>query len=222
MTRKPIRKFLPLTYQPKIEAVQDGTCAQSIRIDTILSIGDFVAFHGWEGRPYHSSWSFRTPYYEIILAKPINVHADYVYLPEEKKKLLADNPLLDMLAAKDGIDPPTGKELLRVLHAMHGPEILHGKVLRWKQIEPDKSEWVPTVVTVHEALPISLSSIMPFDFEPFEDQELPDDQDPVYCGPDPGDQGPVISEGYPVTVQINRRLFEKIRQAERDLTLGVQ
>ena len=119
MTRKPLRKFLPLTYPPKIAAVQEGTCTQSIRIDTRLGVGDFIAFHGWEGRPYHSSWSFRTPYYPIILAKPINLHKNYVYLPEEKRRLNIGDPLLDRLAEKDGIEPATGEELLRVLHAMH-------------------------------------------------------------------------------------------------------
>lgn len=168
MPRKPLRKFLPLTYAPKIAAVQDGTCTQSIRIDTPLTVGDFVAFHGWEGRPYHSAWSFRTPYFLITLAKPINVHADYAYLPEEKKKLLADDPLLDRLAAKDGIDPPTGKELLQVLHAMHGPGILRGKVLRWKPVTEEKAPVMVTpeqcIIAAHTA--IAVSSIMPFDFEP--------------------------------------------------------
>lgn len=174
MTRKPLRKFLPLTYLPKIAAVQEGKCTQSIRIDTNLTIGDFIAFHGWEGRPYHSPWSFRTPYYRIRLAKPINVHADYVYLPEEKKKLLVDNPLLDMLAAKDYIDPPTGEELLRVLHAMHGPGILRGKVLRWEPIT-DQLEQImqasqkviedPVKAVASACANVAISSMMPFDFE---------------------------------------------------------
>ena len=210
MTRKPLHKFLPLTYEPKIPGVLDGSITQSIRIEKKLNfqVGDLIAFHGWEGRPYHSSWSFRTPYYPIVLAKPINIHEDFVYLPLSKRELYIGDPLLDRLAAKDGIEPATGKELLKVLHAMHGPGVLHGKVLRWDTIPiQDISSITPSEMTINDL---------------FEDEETEDDQSPGYCGPDPGDQGPVISEGYPVTVQINRRLFEKVRQAERDLTLGVQ
>jgi hypothetical protein len=225
MTRKPIRKFLPLTYQPKIAAVQDGTITQSIRIENKLNfqVGDLIAFHGWEGRPYHSSWSFRTPYYEITLAKLINIHEDRVYLPEEKKTLMIGDPLLDRLAAKDGIEPATGEELIRVLHGMHGPGILHGKVLRWDP-EPIKEKLIDEsriafLAGVNQNDPEinepKLRSVPPSEMtinDLFEDEETEDDQDPVYCGPDPGDQGPILSEG-----AFNQRLFEKIRQAERDL-----
>jgi hypothetical protein len=145
----------------------DGSITQSIRIDTSLTTGDLIAFHGWEGRPNHSSWSFRTPYYRITLAKPINVHADDVYLPDVKNKLLVGDPLLDKLAEKDGIKPATGEELLRVLHAMHGPGILHGKVLRWEPIEEEKK---PVMVTPEQMIQvaqttIAVCSIMPFDFK---------------------------------------------------------
>ena len=160
MPRKPLRKFLPLTYQPKIPGVMDSSITQTIRIDTGLAIGDFIAFHGWEGRPYRSPWSFRTPYFRIVLAKPINVHADYVYLPEEKMKLLIGDPLLDKIAAKDGIDPPTGKELVRGLHAMHGPGTLHCKVIRWEINEAAAEKEVNSVIAN-----ITLTSIMPFDGE---------------------------------------------------------
>jgi hypothetical protein len=186
MTRKPIRKFLPLTYQPKIPGVMDGSITQSIRIDTQLSVGDYIAFHGWEGRPYHSPWSFRTEYYRVRLAKPINIHADFVYLPEEKRQLKIGDPILDRLAEKDGIEPATGEELLKVLHGMHGDGTLYGKVLRW---EPIKAEPVTVMVTPEQQIAavhsvVSVSSIMPFDFEP---------------------------------KRINKPLFDKVRQIEKDL-----
>lgn len=227
MTRKPLHKFLPLTYTPKIPGVLDFIITQSIRIDTKLEVGDFIAFHGWKGRPYHSSWSFRTAYYQVVLAEPINIHEDSIYFPSEKKSLMSDDPQLDILAAKDGIEPATGKELIRVLHAMHGPGILHGKVIRWD----------PTKVLVKPAMTKGV----------FEDQELPDDESPEYCGPDPGDQDRFIQTPLhdPMRVRqiispsaasledlfedpereltgltipvINQRIFEKVRNAERDL-----
>ncbi len=136
MTRKPIKRFLPLTYKPKIPGVLAGEINQSIRVDheetkRDLQVGDHVAFHGWSGRPYHSPWSFRTPFCKVIEAHPISVRKDSIYFSEEKLILKSDDPVLDKLAALDGIEPPTGRELIRVLHLMHGFGTLKGKVLRW-------------------------------------------------------------------------------------------
>lgn len=136
MTRKPIRRFLPLTYQPKIQAVKEGRITQSIRIDTDLNVGDSIAFHGWSGKPYHSPWSFRTPFMEIRHAEPITIRKDSIYFPEGKIgsapcKVAVKACDLDYLAALDGIEPATGEELIRVLRSMHGKGTLHGKVLRW-------------------------------------------------------------------------------------------
>lgn len=128
---KPIRKYLPLTYAPKIPGVLSGSIFQSIRIDTILEIGDHIAFHGWAGIPYKSPWSFRTPYMEINWAEPIKIHEDFIYYPWEKKKFKVGDSELNYLAALDGINPPTGEDLLRVLHQYHGPGTLKGKIIRW-------------------------------------------------------------------------------------------
>jgi len=129
LTRKPVRRFLPLTYRPKIQAVLDGTITQSIRINTDLQVGDSIAFHGWSGKPYHSPWSFRTPYMPVRHAERITVRKDSIYFPNEKVAVIAGD--LNYLAALDGIEPATGEELIRVLHAMHGGGTLHGKILRW-------------------------------------------------------------------------------------------
>lgn len=131
MTRKPIHRFLPLTYSPKISRVLDGSITQSIRIDTNLQEGDFIAFHGWSGKPYHSPWSFRTPFMELTMATPIHVKKDSIYFPESGETYKRPSGFLNTLAALDGIDPPTAEELIRILHAMHGKGILHGKILRW-------------------------------------------------------------------------------------------
>jgi hypothetical protein len=130
-SHKPIRKFLPLTYEPKINGVLNGSIFQSIRVDTILEIGDLIAFHGWEGIPYKSPWSFRTPYLEINWAEPIRIHEDFIYYPWEKTKYKVGDNELKYLAELDGINPPTGEELLRILHSYHGPGTLKGKVIRW-------------------------------------------------------------------------------------------
>lgn len=132
MTRKPIHRFLPLTYKPKIIGVLAGTINQSIRIDTDLQEGDFIRFHGWDGIPYRSKWSFRTPYLQLTTAMPVNIRKnDSFYFPETEEKYSQPSEFLNNLAAQDGIDPPTTEELIRVLRAMHGGGTLHGKILRW-------------------------------------------------------------------------------------------
>jgi len=58
-----------LTYEPKVFDVRNGICIQTIRPKSETrpkNIGDYIMFHGWEGKPYHSKWSWRTPYWEII------------------------------------------------------------------------------------------------------------------------------------------------------------
>lgn len=57
MTRK---RILPLTYPPKVGPVREGKYTQTIRPGRKFRIGDLVMFHGWEGKPYRSKWSFRT------------------------------------------------------------------------------------------------------------------------------------------------------------------
>ena len=64
-----MKHILPLTYEPKITDVREGFCIQTIRPKSESrpkNIGDFIMFHGWGGRPYHSEWNWRTPYWEII------------------------------------------------------------------------------------------------------------------------------------------------------------
>jgi hypothetical protein len=136
MTRKHV---LPLTYAPKIPAVLDGRCRQTIRAGRKFKKGDLVMFHGWEGRPYRSKWSFRTPYYEIHTVWDIMVWGTGILFPEMKSHVdysfehFVAWPFLDWLAVLDGIDPPTGEELGRVLLAMHKipPEGLSAQIITW-------------------------------------------------------------------------------------------
>jgi hypothetical protein len=62
-------------------------------------------------------------------AEWITVRKDSIYFLKEKTAVKACD--LNYLAALDGIEPATGEELIRVLHAMHGKRTLHGKILRW-------------------------------------------------------------------------------------------
>lgn len=49
------------TYEPKIKGVLDGSIKQTIRPSGKVPVkrGDTIRFHGWEGRPYFSKWSWQ-------------------------------------------------------------------------------------------------------------------------------------------------------------------
>lgn len=141
MTRKHV---LPLTYKPKIQGVREGKYTQTIRHGRKFKVGDLVSFHGWEGRPYRSKWSFRTPYFRVIEAHPIWIDKGGIRWESKGGYTFDDGSdprewdcawweFLNKLAALDGIDPPTGEELGRVLLAMHKipPEGLEAQIIRW-------------------------------------------------------------------------------------------
>ena len=125
---------LPLTYAPKIAGVQDGSIRQTIRAGRKYRVGDLVSFHGWEGKPYRSKWSFRTPYYPLVMAWPIMIRPGGIELPSACGMSYCAWNLLDDLALLDGIDPPTGDALARVLQGMHSiPEDgIEAQILRWR------------------------------------------------------------------------------------------
>jgi hypothetical protein len=125
-----LRKILPLTYDPKIQAVLEGRCCQTIRLGSRFAVGDEIMFHGWEGRPYYSKWSFRTPYLPLEEVINIEILPDGIrYIESGVVTPWAD---LDDLAARDGIVPPTGEALRDVLFGMHkisGPT--PAQIIRW-------------------------------------------------------------------------------------------
>ena len=120
---------LSLTYLPKIAGVCDGSIRQTIRVGRKFGVGDLVSFHGWEGIPYRSRWSFRTPYVPLVAVIPIQIcpggiEMDGEYLPWAS---------LDNLARLDGIDPPIGEALRDVLvtTCKIGEDRIEAQVLRW-------------------------------------------------------------------------------------------
>jgi hypothetical protein len=130
MTRKHI---LPLTYALKIPAVLEGRCTQTIRVGRKFKKGDLVMFHGWEGKPYRSKWSFRTPYWKVKITFPIVVFDWGLYSKYLNESWQWGGREATRIAEKDFIDPPTGEELKRVLFSMHKipPEGLPAQIIRW-------------------------------------------------------------------------------------------
>ena len=132
--RKPRKWNIQLTYAPKIAGVLAGTIRQTIRAGRKFRSGDLVSFHGWEGTPYRSKWSFRTPYFSLTMARAIRIAPEGIAVPprplhEEYYAWRA----LDDLARRDGIEPPTGEALRDVLAGMHKipDDCIEAQVLRW-------------------------------------------------------------------------------------------
>lgn len=126
-----VRRWIALTYSPKIPGVLSGDISQTIRINSDLLPFDWIAFHGWSGRPYRSPWSFRTPYLDVVRAEPIFIFDDGIAYEGTTAFYKVGDPTLDRLAALDGIQPATGQELIRILHELNGPGTLKGKIITW-------------------------------------------------------------------------------------------
>jgi hypothetical protein len=128
---------LPLTYPPKIEAVKKKQCGQTIRKGRRYKAGDRVSFHGWEGKPYRSKWSFRTPYFTLKEVINIIVEQDGIRLysninPRAVRPLYEwTHMYCNALARLDYIDPPTGTELKNVLLGMHKTTPFEAQIIRW-------------------------------------------------------------------------------------------
>src|SRR5688572_20117078 len=139
------KHWLPLTYEPKIEAVFDGSCTQSIRLGSKYSVGDYVGYHLWEGLPYRSKWGRRTKLMEIEEIIYINVAEEGFTLESialshwitppvklDDAMVLWESSIADNIARRDFINPPTGIALRDVLKSFHGE--LKGQpmqIIRW-------------------------------------------------------------------------------------------
>jgi len=121
---------IPLTYKPKIPFVLDGTCRQTIRAGRKFKVGDLISFHGWERKPYHSKWSFRTPYFTITEVQSICVCSEGIKFGYTHSQSWDQ---LGYLAQLDGIIPPTGEELYKVLATYHKLEHqdTEMQIIRW-------------------------------------------------------------------------------------------
>jgi len=123
---------LALTYEPKIKSVLSGRCKQTLRIGSKFQVGDLVSFHGWEGKPYRSKWSFRTPYFELIEVLDGQIYPWGLCL-ESDCEYPWDHPMADEIAKLDGIVPATGIELGNVLNKLN--KILDSgawmQIIRW-------------------------------------------------------------------------------------------
>ena len=135
-----MRKWnLPLTYEPKIQPVIDGTIRQTIREVGKAgkkAEGDLISLHGWSGKPYRSPWSFRTPYQEIWMAEDIHIIPTgmlHYHNGKFQKEVNWDSWEMNHLAVYDGIVPPTGTALRDVLFGKNviSSVGIWAQIIRW-------------------------------------------------------------------------------------------
>ena len=123
------RHVKSFTYGPKIQAVRSGECKQTIRPlgSRPVNQGDIITFHGWDGQPYRSKWSWRvmavvsgveyigltkTGFYTVSKTIPYPEMMYYKFHTWDSRKG-------NDLAKLDFIQPPTGKELGKLFNSMY-------------------------------------------------------------------------------------------------------
>lgn len=124
------------TYKPKIDAVFDGRCRQTIRRGNKVKVGDEILFHTWTGRPYASKWGKRI---RVKVNKVFNVKLSDKGITE--KWVYGGNPnqvtwfweggMADWIAERDFIDPPTGLGLKAVLSEKNKNWEGDYQIIRW-------------------------------------------------------------------------------------------
>lgn len=128
------------TYAPKIEAVFDGRCTQTIRKLNPLRpvrVGDEILFHTWTGRPYASKWGrrMRVKVTEVIDATLHEIGMVLRFQNDALEFYGWRTEEADEIARKDFIDPPTGEGLYDVLEEKNEDFYGEYQIIRWKVLE---------------------------------------------------------------------------------------
>lgn len=137
-TKDRARKWnLPLTYEPKIEPVKNGTCTQTIRTGRKFKVGDLVRFYVWKGKPYRSKRKTITEYMPLVEVIGVYIgNCTFGYV-SAGCGYYWDSPFIDEIARKDGIVPATGKALRDILISKNGKIPAGGieaQIIRWKHV----------------------------------------------------------------------------------------
>ena len=122
----------------KARAVQDGTCCQVIQMRGVdpVDVGDHILFHGWAGKPYKSEWSWRKRV-RVTEVMDVFIRQDGIILQQWPPTLAPWNhPFVRRLAEDEGVVPPTGKELYKILDSTYGlKEPGAYQIIKWSNID---------------------------------------------------------------------------------------
>ncbi len=139
--------MLPMSYQPKIQAVRDDTCTQTIRPWKDIRPGDYVWLFEKEGHKYYGKWVWKkkrvvTEVFTFRLLGPN--HMGWMVIPSGKPEVEDTVYPMNEFALRDGIDPPTGEALVDVLFGFYGGKIwdMEFVAIRWDRgdIKQEMSE----------------------------------------------------------------------------------
>ena len=129
------KHVMAMTYPPKIEAVQEGRCTQTIRTikNRPVKVGDSILFHGWSGKAYRSEWNGKM---RVTVKEGLHcIVTDNWAKVEGNETVPWDHPSIDELARRDFIENPTGISLRNVLFTLNGgkppTEPVRYQVIRW-------------------------------------------------------------------------------------------
>jgi len=125
--------LMRMSYEPKNEAVFSGKCRQTIRKGRDYAVGDTLEIYESDGNtPNLATRSVKAKVVEVM---PIAITSHGI------GTLMWTSRLMDHIAKKDGIDPPTGIELKRVLESFYGafpPEGVEAQIVRWEPLKEDE------------------------------------------------------------------------------------
>ena len=129
------KHVMSMTYMPKIEAVQEGRCTQTIRSmrKKEIEVGDSILFHGWGGKAYYSEWNnkMRVTVKEVLHC----IVTDNWVKVEGNETVPWNHPSINELARRDFIEKPTGMSLRNVLFTLNGgkppTEPVRYQIIRW-------------------------------------------------------------------------------------------
>ena len=128
---------MAITYEPKIKAIFDGRCTQTIRKGDKVNMDDEILFHDWAGLPYRSKWLQRK---RITVKQVFQIVILEEGLYYDGMGAVNDSPIYNWtfhhcsdLAKLDFIDPPTGEALRDVLFGLNGApkEPEQYQIIRW-------------------------------------------------------------------------------------------
>ena len=114
---------IALTYAPKIEAVLDGRCRQTIRRGRKYKVNDFITI-------IRTPQGF-SPQYQLVDVIDVVVDKQKGFLIFEKWYSW-DSQTVTKLAEMDYIDPPCGEKLKRVLYGYYPKQDrFEAQIIRW-------------------------------------------------------------------------------------------
>lgn len=126
---------MSMTYPPKIDAVQEGRCTQTIRTikSRPIEVGDSILFHGWIGKAYRSKWN---GHMRVTVKEVLHCIITYDLIKVEDNEAVPwDHHSIGELARRDFIENPTGLSLRHVLFTLNGgkppTEPVRYQVIRW-------------------------------------------------------------------------------------------